>query len=261
MKLFRSWPRASVLRGRLKARWSAARLLVVAGVLIAAAVAGATFVSGSSARSAGTCGRGVPEFKCNPGGPVAGPENHPTNVTPPAPYWPSDATVSCNSDFFSTSQVAQLESQFGSLSCFRFDHHDTWVLISDGMQPSGDGAAVGGAIVGTETCSGQTRSVCLDASSTHDFADFTVSYAPDPAVWPMRLQATFGSRLIYLGDGACGPYAFDLNTLRWFGGFTSDIDSLLGGTGAPRGIAAPTAVSGSQALSQLAPAAASRCSS
>lgn len=242
-----------------RARRVAAIALVAAAATISILVgASSVFVGTSGAASGGNCGR-VPASKCDPAGPAAGPGNHPTNVAPPTPYWPSDDLVGCATSFFTNSQVSQLEAQFGSLNCFRFQGEDTWVVVSDGMQTTGDGGAPGGAIVATDSCGGD--STCLDPTSTHDFSDFTVAYSPVPTLWPMKLEGTFGDRLIYLGDGACGPYAFDLKNLRWFGGHTSDIDAILGGVGTPRSVHAPAVIPGATAVAQHAPTISQGCSS
>src|SRR5207237_9327168 len=102
----------------------------------------------------GDCGRGGPSFKCHPGGPVAGPDNHPTNVAAPAPFWPSPDTVDCGATFFSASTSAELSDRFGSISCFRFEGRDTWIVLGDGMARSGEGSAPGGAIVAVQRVNG-----------------------------------------------------------------------------------------------------------
>src|SRR3954454_20783676 len=106
-------------------------LAVIALGVIGVAGVGAVAVAG--ARSTGSCGAGIPVFKCDPGGPVAGPANRPTAVAAPKPYWPSSEPVACGSGFFSASVVARLSSRFGSLNCFRFADGDRWIVFGDGM--------------------------------------------------------------------------------------------------------------------------------
>src|SRR5262249_44523736 len=150
------------------------------------------------------CGPGVPLFKCAPGGPVADPTNRPVAVSAPAPYWPSPDLVPCGFTFFTPADVSGLSDRFGSLRCFRFAGANRWIVVSDGMRLTGDGPAPGGAIVAVGACVGPARSSCLDAAAAHDFSGFVVARPPDPGAWPVRLQSTFGDRLLYLADGRCG---------------------------------------------------------
>jgi hypothetical protein len=233
-----------------------ARLAVIAGASVLLAVALVNIAGGSPG---GGCGNGIPAFKCQPGGPVAGPDNHPTNVPAPPPYWPSPATVDCGGAFFSASTALQLADRFGSISCFRFENAGQWIVIGDGTGASGDDSAPGGAIVAVEDCNGPGRNACLDPNATRPFDDFTVFYPPDPTAWPVRLQTTLGDRLLYLEDGPCGVFTFDLKTVHWFGRSTDVVDTLMKGNGMPDIVAAPAATQGSAALVQQRPAPAGSC--
>jgi hypothetical protein len=231
---------------------------VLALAVVGAAGAGAAAIAG--ARSGASCGPGIPAFKCDPGGPVAGPSNRPTAVAAPAPYRPSAETVACGPGFFPSAVVARLSARFGSLSCFRFADDEQWVVFADGMQTDGDGPAPGGAIVAVSSCAGAGRSSCLDPAAQHDFASFTVARPPDPAAWPMRLQTSFAGRLLYVADGACGVLTLDLRTLRWLGKSTSTIESVLAG-GIPPAVAAPAPVTGAKALAAPVPTPSAGCAS
>lgn len=233
-------------------------LAVIALAVLCAAGAGAAAVAGAG--PGGSCGAGIPAVKCDPGGPVAGPENRPVAVSAPAAYWPSTDPVACATSFFSPAAVARLSSRFGSLSCFRFADDERWIVVSDGMQPDGDGPAPGGAVVAVSTCAGAARSRCLDPAATHDFGGFVVARPPDPRAWPVRLQTSFGSRLLYLADGSCGVVTLDVRTLRWLGRSTATIDSALAG-GMPPSLAAPAPVGGARALSEPIPARSAGCGS
>jgi hypothetical protein len=224
------------------------RMPIVGTVVVTmlAAVAAAGAVAGAPP---GAYGVGVPLFKCDPSGPVAPPTNHPVAVSPPDPYWPSPALLACGSTFFTPEVVSRLTNRFGSLRCFRFATDDLWTLVGDGMQVDGDGPAAGGAVVAVAPCPGSraARARCLDAESPHDFATFAVVRPPDPAAWPVRLQSTFGDRLLYVADGVCGLVTLDLRTLRWLRKDMSTIDSAMNG-GSPPAIEAPPVEPGSKAL-------------
>src|SRR5262245_33864558 len=231
--------------------------IVVVTVLTAVAVAGA--VAGAPP---GTCTAGVPLFKCDPAGPVAAPTNRPVAVSAPDPYWPSPDVVGCGSTYFAADVVSRLSDRFGSLRCFRFATDDRWTVVGDGMQVDGDGPTPGGAVVAVASCTGSraARSRCLDPESPHDFASFTVVRPPDPAAWPVRLQSTFGDRLLYVADGVCGVVTLDLRTLRWIRKDMSTIDRAMTG-GSPPAIGAPPVEPGSKALTGPRPWAVGACPS
>lgn len=212
----------------------------------------------TSALNEGQCVQGVPPAKCHPGGPLAGPNNHPKTVPLPAPFWPSPAMVHCGATFLSESAQSQLSNRFGSISCFRFENHNQWVVIGDGMATFGDGSTPGGAMVAVATCTEAGESTCLDPNATHDFGDFTVSYPPDPTTWPVALQTTFGGRLLYVEDGSCGLFTFDLSDHQWYGRSPAVINSLLEGKGAST-VATPPPQRGSTALIQRPPAPTGPC--
>src|SRR3954463_9655188 len=104
--------------------------------MVALAAAGAVTVGVTGiagAGSGGSCGPGIPAFKCDPGGTVAGPGNRPRAVPAPAPYWPSAEAIACGPGFFPSAVVARLTTRFGSLRCFRFGGSDRWIVVGDGM--------------------------------------------------------------------------------------------------------------------------------
>jgi hypothetical protein len=248
---------------RQSSRMARLRRRTVAAAAMATVVAIVLVSAGAFAEartSSSPCGRGVPVFKCVPGGPVAAPDNHPTNVAPPASFWASPPTVACATTFFTPATVSALSDRFGSLTCFRFEGGDKWVVLGDGMQTIGDGAAPGGAIVAVQTCSGPQRNQCLDPASTHDFADFTIAYPPDPRAWPTRIQTSFGDRLLYISNSSCGLFTLNLSNLRWFGRDTSDIERVMRGQGLPAAVPAPALTNGSDVLAQSAPSSVGGCS-
>jgi hypothetical protein len=230
-------------------------VIAIAAVLALTAAGFARMAAGGNA----SCGRGVPAFKCQPGGPLAGPENNPQNVPAPAPEWPSPATIDCGQSFFDASTAAELQTRFGSLRCFRFDGTPRWVVVSDGMALSGDGPAPGGAMVAVESCTG-AAGTCLDPNASHDFGDFTVSYDPDPTAWPARLETTFVGRVILIADGPCGLFTFNINSQQWHAGLAKDVAAQASGQSAPA-VPAPAARSGRDALGASAPASSGGCSS
>jgi hypothetical protein len=232
-------------------------VVITATALVAVAVVASAFADDHASTA---CGRGVPAFKCDPGAPVAAPVNRPAVVAAPAPYWPSPDVIACGSSFFPKALVSRLSSRFGSLQCFRFAQTDRWIVFADGMQVAGDGPAPGGALVAVETCVGPQRSSCLDPTAVHDLGAFVVTRPPDPRAWPMRLQTSFGSRLLYVADGSCGVLTLDLSSLHWLGKATEAIDSAMTG-GSPPPVAAPRAEPGSGVFAGHAPAPSGACHS
>lgn len=109
-------------------------------------------------------------------------------------------------------------------------------------------------MVAVETCAA-TDSACLDPDATHDFSAFTVSYPPRPDTWPLELQTTFGGRILDLSNAYCGVVSFDIASQRWFGPGQSGINALLSGSGMPPAVAAPSAISGAEALTHGPPVA------
>src|SRR5436853_188301 len=86
-------------------------------------------------------------------------------------------------------------------------------LVAGGVQDVG---APGGGIVAVARCNA-ADSACLDPNAKHDFASFTVSHPPLSASWPLRLQATFGGRLLYVSNANCGLFTFNVVNGRWYG--------------------------------------------
>lgn len=222
-----------------------------------------------SARSSplSPCGRGVPAAKCNPALYSPPASTGPTGTLPSRPtanLWPSPLTVPCGSTFFTSSTEQQLTAHYGLLQCFRFSGTHTWVVFGDGMSTTSTAAppagTTGGAIVAVDACNSSTGT-CIDSAAPHDFSSFTVFYPPNPHPGRADLEATFGGRLLYISDGKCGLFTFDLATLRWYGHGQSDIDRLMSGTSAPPPVPAPPPISGPTALAQLAPPSTSGCQS
>jgi hypothetical protein len=201
----------------------------------------------------------VPAFKCQPGGPTADATNDPQDVPAPAPLAPSPEPVNCGPTFFDAATAAALTTRFGTIDCFRFDGRRKWIVVSDGMETDGDGAAPGGSIVAVEACRGVDTTGCLDPNSEHRFADFTVAYDPDPQAWPARFQTSFNGQLLSISDGPCGLFTLNVDSLKWHGGHESDLHAQLHGSGGPQ-VPAPTPVDGATALTTSAPASIGACS-
>ncbi len=197
----------------------------------------------------------MPLEKCNPSlAPAVTTTAPPQPITPPGPFWPSPAQVQCGATFFSTTTEQQLAGRFGSIECFRFENGNTWIIVGDGMSTTSQANAgtPGGAMVAVTTCAAGD-STCLDPNASHDFSAFTVSYPPQPDTWPLKLETTFGGRVLYLADANCGLFSFDTASQRWFGHAPSDINAILSGSGTPQAIAAPGRVAGADAPTQGPP--------
>ncbi len=96
----------------------------------------------------------------------------------------SPFAVMCKPGFFTKAQAQLLAQQFGFIECFRFTGENKWVVFGDGYPrhskfPS-PGITKGGEIVALEKCA-SSDTVCLDPSTVHNFANFTVYYPPDTA--------------------------------------------------------------------------------
>jgi hypothetical protein len=224
-------------------------LLICSWLALAAALVNVGVVSADN-----PCWAGVPAFKCDLTGPDAGPGNNPVDVSEPSPYYPSAALTDCGASFFDASTTLTLSNRFGATDCFRFGSLDQWIVLGDGGVDAG--AAPGGAMIAVESCGG--KAACLDPQAQHSFGDFTVFYPPDPSAWPMRLQTGLGDRLLYVGDGPCGVFTFDLQSLKWFGGSPAVIDGLMTGS-PPAQVATPASMPGSIALTSPAPPSAGSC--
>jgi hypothetical protein len=198
------------------------------------------------------CGRGVPPEKCNASlGPPLTTGTNPA-IPPPPAFWPSPDQIQCGPAFFSSSTQQQLTDSFGNLSCFRFNGRNEWIVVGDGLAASGDVGAPGGGIVAVARCNA-ADSACLDPNAKHDFASFTVSHPPLSASWPLRLQATFGGRLLYVSNANCGLFTFNVVSGRWYGHAPADVDGLMHGA-ARAAVAAPANTPGREAIGKPAPA-------
>jgi hypothetical protein len=209
--------------------------LAVLTALVLAGIGGALMhVNSTSLASASQyCGRGVPLSKCNPTQTTVNPDAK--NVPLPKPFWPSPPTVTCGPNFFSEQQSAELTSDFGSISCFRFSTGRQWIVLGDGMSTTAIPTAPSsqGPLLAIETCTNNDPS-CLDPETPHSWADFTEITLPDPSFWPLQLMATFGGRLLYLSDGTrVGPVVFDLQSLHWYDGRMAIIDQIMSGSSTP----------------------------
>ena len=169
----------------------------------------------------------------------------------------SPSMISCGQGFFSTSQTATLGSQFGDVTCFRFATSDVWIVVGDGMsltsQTTPPAASPGRSIVATLACaSGDTS--CLNATSQHDFASFSVSYPPVPLNGRMNLEETAGSNLLTFNVGNCGLFGFDVQNLKWYGGTASQVNTFIADPSSLTPIKVPGATTGLEALDSPAPA-------
>jgi hypothetical protein len=247
---------AVALMKRLWALPTRRKTLSVLGLSVlalAGALAGGAqlFGAGSSSAASHPCGRGIPAFKCDPslGPPLTTGTNPP--VPQPAPFWPSPDQVQCGPAFFAPATQQQLTDSFGDISCFRFEGRGDWIVIGDGTSASGSVGAPGGQIVAVLRCK-SANAACLDPSTRHDFADFTVSHPPLSASFPGKLLATFGGRLLYFSDANCGLFTFDVVSSRWFGRTTDIIDQLMHGH-QPAAVATPANTLGREAIGRAAP--------
>jgi hypothetical protein len=232
--------------------WGRGRLAAIAALMVVAAAL--TILVGSSRATSGArCLHGRSFVSCRS---LVVTPDHPARPVPaPTAFWPSGQVVGCGRAFFSRSQLTELESQFGMISCFRFGGSGSWLVTGAGIQMSGADRPPGGAMVATENC-GQDAS-CLNPSTPHQFSAFTVSRFPVPSAW-MRLQTTYGNRLLLLGGG-CRLYLFDTDTLHWYEGLARDVNAILGGAGEAQRVTAFDAISGSTALSRVAPSGLKGC--
>lgn len=134
----------------------------------------------------------------------------------------SPLAVLCKPGFFTKAQAQLLVQQFGLIECFRFTGKDQWVVIGNGYPQTSNSPSPGStssgaitAMVALETCASSDIS-CLDPSAVHNFADFTVHYAPSP-LFPGGLYATSYGNLLSIDDfGYCGPITFDMTNGQWY---------------------------------------------
>ena len=170
----------------------------------------------------------------------------------------SPLAVLCKPGFFTKAQTQQLVQQFGFIECFRFTGKDQWVVIGNGYSQQSNLPSLGStrsgaitAIVALEKCS-SSDAACLDPSAVHNFADFTVHYAPSP-LFPGGLYATSFGNLLSIDDfGYCKPITFDMSNGNWYPASVSE-DLLETNPRSATSLAVPTPASGTQALAQRVP--------
>jgi len=212
-------------------------------------------ITRSCAKSAGSCsstqGKGITAGK------VSKPQISPSIAALNTRQSP--LAVLCKPGFFTKAQAQLLVQQFGLIECFRFTGEDQWVVIGNGYPQPSNSPSPGStshsaitAIVAMEKCTSSDLS-CLDASAVHNFADFTVYYAPSPLFTPGGLQATSYGNLLSIDDsGYCGPITFDMNNGSWY---PESVSKNLLETN-PRiamSLKVPTPTTGEKALVQKAP--------
>lgn len=169
----------------------------------------------------------------------------------------SPLAVMCKHGFFTKTQAQLLAQQFGLIECFRFSGENKWVIIGNGYPQQSNstspGPTRGGAIVATEKCVSKDRA-CLDPSSVHDFANFTVYYRPDPLMnVPAVLYTTsHGNLLSISGVKGCTPMTFDITNGHWYPKSASD-HLLETNPGSIQSLKVPAPVNGATALAQKAP--------
>ena len=170
----------------------------------------------------------------------------------------SPLAVMCKPGFFTKAQAQLLIQHFGLIECFRFTSENTWVVIGNGYSqqsnlPSQGSTRSGAvtAIVALEKCA-SSDTACLDPSAVHNFADFTVHYAPSP-LFPGGLYATSFGNLLSIDDfGYCKPITFDISNGNWYPASVSE-DLLDTNPRSATSLKVPTPVSGTQALAQRVP--------
>lgn len=236
--------------------------LVALALVIWAAQAGVLAATGSSesATPLQSCLPGIPLVKCN-----VSLYSPPPGVTPPpvTDSFPLDVpqTVDCGSTFFDSVTSATLTDRFGSIYCFRFISGDRWIVFGDGMSVTSPDfeATPGGSMIAVDACAtGDTT--CLDPGVLHSFADFVVSYPPNPLSGRSNLQDVGAGHLIQVLNGFCGLFTFDVTTLQWYGASADDLaalESAVPVTPAFQGAAVPGVV----ALTQTPPPYVGGCAS
>lgn len=213
-------------------------LVLLGAILLAESrlhVTKAAFIDACKAQS-------IPWWKCTPTNTPINP--HAVNVSWVTPQWPNPPQIVGGPDFFSAPTMQQLQNLYGSLEVFRYQGSQKWVLIGDGMNPTGSNPATpGGALVAVEDCTGLGAS-CLDPNAPHNVNTFVVVGPPDRHYWPLKVMNVRDGRLLTFGaDGSAGAVMLDLNTLVWYPGADPNNFNLLSGTGplpTPLSTAKPT---------------------
>jgi len=217
------------------------------------------------------CTRGMPEAKCNSilgalsqalsqqasGEQPSSSSSDSSGATPP-PF----NGVPCGTGFFSAEQQAALTAQFGLYTCERDTTSDYWFVIGSGTaQPetattvvngvSLFSVAPGGSMVAVEECAA-TDAACVDPTTQHNFADFTVYYPPNPSTDPLQLSAMLGPNLAALNDATCGEFLFDITSGTWYKDSVTNATDLTDGA-AVSAVATPSSADGATALAASSP--------
>ena len=170
----------------------------------------------------------------------------------------SPLAVMCKPGFFAKAQAQLLIQHFGLIECFRFTGENTWVVIGNGYpvrsRPLSPGSTNRGPITGIvalEKCAGSDTG-CLNPSAVHNFADFTIYYAPSP-LFPGGLYATSYGNLLSVDDfGYCAPIIFDMTSGKWYPNGTSK-NLLEANPASIPSLKVPVPAGGAKALGQEAP--------
>lgn len=201
------------------------------------------------------CGRGVPLVKCNPSlySPAASLKPVAGVVATPA-LEPTVRTTACPVGFFSGVQWDQLGAQFGSVQCFFVSEAGSWVVFGNGLSLTSaiTQAAPGGSIVAVLDCD-VADTACRDPSTQHDFADFTVTYTPQPRAGKATLIAIDPGGLLEIATGTCLPTVFDIADLSWYSSDSTTISQLAAKQSVTPAYPTITPTGGSQALTMPSP--------
>ncbi|TAN31245.1 MAG: hypothetical protein EPN30_00350 [Actinomycetota bacterium] len=212
-------------------------------------VATVTVTKSCASKSAGNC-----KSPKNTGTTVSKVSNSPTSLSAAAPKAEqSPLAVLCTPGFFTKAQAQLLVQQFGFIECFRFTGESMWVIIGNGMsQQASSGPTMGGSVIAMEKCD-SSDSTCLDPSTVHNFANFTVYYPPDPpGDFLGTLTATsYGNLLSLESLNQCPPAIFDMTSGHWYPKNTNQ-QALETNPGSIQSLKAPVPVRGARALAQTA---------
>lgn len=172
----------------------------------------------------------------------------------------SPVAVMCKPGFFTKVQAQLLVQQFGLIECFRFSGEDQWVVIGNGYLQKSNTPSLGStraspvtAIVALENCA-SSDTACLDPSAMHNFANFTVHYAPYPLFRGGLYATSFGNLLSIDDYGYCRPITFDISNGKWYPSSVSE-ELLETDPLTATSLKVPPSVSGAEALAQKVPVA------
>ena len=216
-------------------------------------VAKVTVTQSCASKSHGNC-----KSPKNPGTTVSqgNPPSSPSAAAPKAEQSP--LAVLCKPGFFTKAQAQQIVQQFGFIECFRFIGENKWVVIGNGVsQQASSGPTMGGPIVAMEKCA-SSNSACLDPSTVHDFANFTVYYPPgSPTDFLGILDATSYGNLLSIvsasvGTSSCPAATFDMANDKWYPN-SANQQALETNPESVQGLKTLAPASGAKALAQEAP--------